>query len=276
MTDGGSSSLHSSRASMMTRVEMPVAELLHLRTEGSLSGIETPGKTPFGDAGTDRRAERQVLGRIAAVLQVPWAEEASPELSVHEDHPDGRLGGGSFFGSSRPFSQKMRWPCSLVSQCSISPMTSLLVTLIYPCLFPHRCPGFAACQILSRGARSADSYSSLCAAAPTSVVDSVWRGGQLSRIKQRPPATDLNGLKASTESLTPRRSNLAEADEIDFQSDLFSPTAASAHVLSGLCPPPPRGRVNFFFSLENDSRMPHTDVGCAQTSTDGSCRCDSG
>jgi hypothetical protein len=40
---------------------------------------------------------------------------------------------------------------------------------------------------------------------------------QFSRIKQRPPATDLSGPKASAESLTPRRSNLAEADAVDFQ-----------------------------------------------------------
>lgn len=117
-----------------------------------------------------------------------------------------------------------------MSQCSISPKTSFFVTLIHPCLFPHRCPAFAVCHILSTGARSADSYSPSCDAAPISVVDSVWGGGQLSRIKQRPPAIDLNGPKASTESLTPRRSDLAEVDEVDFQSDLFSPTAASANV----------------------------------------------
>jgi hypothetical protein len=45
---------------------------------------------------------------------------------------------------------------------------------------------------------------------------------QFSRIKQRPPATDLSGPKASAESLTPRRSNLAVADAVDFQFDFFS------------------------------------------------------
>jgi hypothetical protein len=44
---------------------------------------------------------------------------------------------------------------------------------------------------------------------------------QLSRIKQRPPATDLRGLKTSAESLTPRSNSLAVADAVDFQSDFF-------------------------------------------------------
>ena len=57
------------------------------------------------------------------------------------------------------------------------------------------------------------------------VVDSMWeedRTSQFSRIKQRPPATDLSGPKASADSLTPRRINLAVADAVDFQFDLFS------------------------------------------------------
>ena len=55
---------------------------------------------------------------------------------------------------------------------------------------------------------------------------------QLSKMKQRPPATDLSGPKASVESLTPRRSNLAVADAVDFQFDLFSSTAALGSVTS--------------------------------------------
>ena len=43
---------------------------------------------------------------------------------------------------------------------------------------------------------------------------------QFSRIKERPPAIDLSGPKKSVESLTPRRSNLAEADAVDLQFDL--------------------------------------------------------
>jgi len=45
---------------------------------------------------------------------------------------------------------------------------------------------------------------------------------QFSRMKQRPPATDLSGPKASADSLTPRRSSLAVADVVDFQPDFFS------------------------------------------------------
>jgi len=61
------------------------------------------------------------------------------------------------------------------------------------------------------------------------------RTSQFSRIKQRPPATDLRGPKASAESLTPRRSNLAVADAVDPQPGLFS----FAAVLD-LAPPPGR------------------------------------
>ena len=59
------------------------------------------------------------------------------------------------------------------------------------------------------------------------------RTSQFSKMKQRPLATDLSGPKASAESLTPRRSSLAEADAVDFQSDLFlfSPAAALGSTL---------------------------------------------
>ena len=58
---------------------------------------------------------------------------------------------------------------------------------------------------------------------------------QFSRIKQRPPATDLSGPKASEESLTPQRSNLAVAIAVDFQLDFFSLAAAlGSAFLSGI------------------------------------------
>ena len=63
-------------------------------------------------------------------------------------------------------------------------------------------------------------------------VDAEGRTSQFSRIKQRPPATALSGPKASAESLTPRSSHLAVADAVDFQSDLFSFTAALGSALS--------------------------------------------
>ena len=75
------------------------------------------------------------------------------------------------------------------------------------------------------------------------VIAYVGGGGghttQLSRIKQRPPATDLSGGNTSAESLTPRRSNLAVSDTVDFQLDLFSFAAVlllkrmSSDILSG-------------------------------------------
>jgi hypothetical protein len=54
-------------------------------------------------------------------------------------------------------------------------------------------------------------------------------------MKQRPPATDLSGPKASAESFTPRRTNLAVADVVDFQFTFFSSATA-------LVPALPSGR----------------------------------
>jgi len=48
---------------------------------------------------------------------------------------------------------------------------------------------------------------------------------QFSRIAQSPPTTDLSGGKASADSFIVRRSNLAVADAVDFQSNLLSPVA---------------------------------------------------
>ena len=63
-------------------------------------------------------------------------------------------------------------------------------------------------------------------------MDADGHTSQFSRIKQRPPATALSGPKASAVSLTPRSSNLAVADAVDLQSDLFS----SATVLGSALP----------------------------------------
>jgi len=59
---------------------------------------------------------------------------------------------------ARPFSQKTRWPWSLVNQSPMSFRTPFLVPSRHPCLFPQRCPAFTVWCILSRRARSADSY----------------------------------------------------------------------------------------------------------------------
>jgi hypothetical protein len=69
-------------------------------------------------------------------------------------------------------------------------------------------------------------------------VSTVGGGGdeghtsQFSRIKQRPPATDLSGPKASADSLTPRSSNLAVATAVDLQLDLSSLAAGPGSALS--------------------------------------------
>ena len=51
-------------------------------------------------------------------------------------------------------------------------------------------------------------------------------------MKQRPPATDLSGPKASAESLTPRRSNFAAENAVDFQFGLLSSATALGSALS--------------------------------------------
>ena len=87
---------------------------------------------------------------------------------------------------------------------------------------------------------------------------------QFSRIKQRPPATDLSGPKASAESLTPQRSNLAETDTVDFKFDLYSSAAGllvSADVLSDFGLPPMTRCFSFFFSQEKESQRLMTMLG---------------
>ena len=65
------------------------------------------------------------------------------------------------------------------------------------------------------------------------------RTSQFSRMKQSPPAADLSGGKASAESLTPRRSNFAVAEAVDFQFNFFSLavppglTLSSVQIISG-------------------------------------------
>jgi hypothetical protein len=51
-------------------------------------------------------------------------------------------------------------------------------------------------------------------------------------MKQRLLATDLSGPKASEESRTPRRSNLAVVDAVDLQFDFFSSAMALGSVPS--------------------------------------------
>ena len=58
------------------------------------------------------------------------------------------------------------------------------------------------------------------------------RTSQFSRIKQRPPATDLSGPKASAVSLTPRSSTLAPATAADLQLDLPPSAAGPSLALS--------------------------------------------
>jgi len=56
---------------------------------------------------------------------------------------------------------------------------------------------------------------------------------QLSRMAQRPPATDLSGGKASEALSTARRNNLVAEDVVCFQSDLSLDLVASTWAGSG-------------------------------------------
>ena len=75
---------------------------------------------------------------------------------------------------------------------------------------------------------------------PLTAYEGNHRTSQFSKMKQRPPATDLSRPKASAESLTARRTNLAEDDPVDCQSGLFSSAAelAPTFLFSVLGPPP--------------------------------------
>ena len=66
----------------------------------------------------------------------------------------------------------------------------------------------------------------------------VYHTSEFSRIAQRPPKTDLSGGKASEDSFTVRRINLAVAGTVDFQFDPFSSAGA-------LCSPLRSRRRNF-------------------------------
>jgi hypothetical protein len=129
MAEAGSSSLHSSRASMMMRVwnvgsfEWTNNEFLHLRTERLLSDIRAPsrpGATPFGKGDTDRRAGRRVLGRssgdCSGPREVSRAEEAGPEFPSAKVVSANVWAMVDFPVPARPFSQKTRWSRSPVNQ----------------------------------------------------------------------------------------------------------------------------------------------------------------
>ena len=57
-----------------------------------------------------------------------------------------------------------------------------------------------------------------------------YHTSQLSSIKQRPPATDLRGPKASADSLTPLRINLAPEYARDLTFNFFSSIALDLKV----------------------------------------------
>lgn len=132
-------SLHSSRALMMTRVETLVEVDKRLASssakEVSLSGIGTllrDSERPFGDADTDRQAERRELGRSPGDCHDPRSLVSRRSRPLAFQHLDERLGPGCSTGKR----------ASPTSQCSSSRI-SFLIHPVRLYLFPHRCSAFA-------------------------------------------------------------------------------------------------------------------------------------
>ena len=169
MADAGSSSLHSSRASMMMRVVVWVA--LSGPTRSSSSCEQRDSCPVFGhsfktSSNSCRKCKyRQAswkarVGKIfSRLLRSSKSREQKklapsfPFLKVVSANDWAMV---DFPVPARPLSQKTRWLPSFSNQHSISLRTSFLVPFRHLCLFPQRCPAFAAGCRRSRRAKSAD------------------------------------------------------------------------------------------------------------------------
>ena len=170
MADAGSSSLHSSRASMMMRVVVWVALRGPTR---SFSICEHRDSWPtFGRSFRTssnccrkyryRQASwKAMVGKIFSRLQ--RSSKSREQKKLAPSFPFSKVVSANdwamvdFPVPARPLSQKTRWLPSFSNQRSISLRTSFLVPFRHPCLFPQRCPAFAVGCRRSRRARSADS-----------------------------------------------------------------------------------------------------------------------
>ena len=151
MADEGSSSLHSSRASMIMRVGMlaalsgPTMSFSICEQSDSCPTLGCVFKTQsnsFRKSGSWWASWKASVGKIAWRLlrssksreqkklapSFPSANAASANVWAMVDFPV----------PAGPFSQKTCWSDSVINQCSISQRTSFLVPLRHPCLFPQR------------------------------------------------------------------------------------------------------------------------------------------
>ena len=156
MADPGSSSLHSSRASTITRVGMLAAlsgPTMSFSICEQSDSCPTSGRVfktwskCFRKRGSRWASWKASVGKIAwrllrpsksreqkkLVPSLPSAKAVSADIWAMVDFPV----------PARPFSQKTCWPDWPVNHCSIPLRTSFLVPLRHPCLFPQQYPASA-------------------------------------------------------------------------------------------------------------------------------------
>ena len=171
MADAGSSSLHSSRASMMMRVMIwvalrgPTRSFSICEQRDSCPTFGRPFKTSsssFRKCRYRQASWKAMVGKIFSRLL--RSSKSREQKKLAPSFPSSKAVSANdwamvdFPVPARPLSQKTRWVPLFSSQRSISLRTSFLVPFRHACLFPQRCPAFAVGCRRSRRAKSADSY----------------------------------------------------------------------------------------------------------------------
>ena len=153
MADAGSSSLHSSMASMIIRVGMfaalsgPTMSFSICEQSDSLPTSGHVFKTwsnCFWKGSSWWASWKASVGKIAWRLLRPSKsreqKKLAPSFPSAKDLSANVWAIVDFPVPARPFSQKTCWPDLPVNHCSISQRTSFLVPLRHPCLSPQRYP----------------------------------------------------------------------------------------------------------------------------------------
>ena len=171
IADAGSSSLHSSSASMMIKVGMrvilngPMMSVSSWEQRESLpiSGLAAnTGRSSLLNCGYRYASWKARVGKMFRMLLL--SSESREQKKLAPSFPSEKLVSARVWAMvdlpvpARPFSQKTRWSPSSVSQLSICHRTSFLVPLRQPCLSPERYPAPATWCISLRRVRSDDSY----------------------------------------------------------------------------------------------------------------------
>ena len=156
MADAGSWSLHSSRASMMTRAVVWVNvsgptrsfSICEQRDSCPTSGYSFKTSSNFSRKSGYRQASwKAMVGKIfCRLLRSSKSREQkklAPSFPLSEVASANDWAMVDFPVPARPLSQKTRWLPSFANQCSISLRTSFLVPFRHPCRFPQRWPALA-------------------------------------------------------------------------------------------------------------------------------------